>query len=167
MLLINQNAAVSRDRGGSTGWVVVGPPGRLQVYLADRSTGFGIPTTSLASGSTLTSSTTSLRCRARIAGRGAHEPRIQRAVLGEALQNAIGDAEVPALLFSTHDLDPSSSNRRCCRPSSATTCSTTSVPERCSSTTRSSARVDIDVYYEGRALAAQKEPRASNGTGSG
>lgn len=37
-LLIDQNTAVARDRGASTGWVVVGTNGTLQVYLADLST---------------------------------------------------------------------------------------------------------------------------------
>lgn len=42
-LLIDQNTAVSRDRGASTGWVATGPNGLLQVHLADTSTRLRAP----------------------------------------------------------------------------------------------------------------------------
>lgn len=82
---------------------------------------------------------------------------IQRAVLGEALQEAIGGDEVRALLLTTHDLDPQFLEAEILPVFLGNTLQHTQRTRQVQLEHEIRGRdVDIDVYYEGRALAAHE-----------
>ena len=82
---------------------------------------------------------------------------MDKAVLGEALQTAIGEAEVQALVFTTHDLDPQFFEAEILPVFLGNDLKHTQRTRQVQLEHEIRGRdVAIDVYYEGRALAAHE-----------
>ena len=155
-LLLQQNELVSRDRGGSVGWARLGGDGKVDVQQVDPNRPLTATTTRPGCGSTATSSTSSERSRSPSGGAGVSLPR----EVGPRRGSAVGDrrAHSRRRWSSRHTTWTRRSSRgRCCPVFLGDDLKHTRRTREIQLDYEIRERdVLIDVYYEGRALAAHE-----------